>query len=336
MHSVQTCQVGCGSIQSVFPLPNSPIAWRSTPDHYPSEFVWGQLSRAEGFPIHAPHVPLAVRYRLRSMRLTVVVINNVQGANGSAIGKTVTHKIQGPGLIGQPQPAASLVFCASSAPNHGKPVEFAYGSSDDPDFSSSRSSFGSPSMAGFLPVGAVPAQFRDHLFSWLGNGRYSDLGSPFDTLAVRLVRVHPLRVLPARAALPLLEFFFDNILERFMFQTQVRIHLFQSPIFFFQFLQPFQFTDGHAAVLAFPLSIGMILREGYLITNPSKTLELENVAVWYDRAVFHFLTEEQHRQTYHSLLQKVVMPGGFIIMATFALDGATKWYRARLEPRIRK
>lgn len=60
------------------------------------------------------------------------------------------------------------------------------------------------------------------------------------------------------------------------------------------------------------------------ITNPSALLQLENVAVWHDRAVFHFLTEEQHRQTYHSLLQKIVMPDGFVIMATFAMDGATK------------
>lgn len=60
------------------------------------------------------------------------------------------------------------------------------------------------------------------------------------------------------------------------------------------------------------------------ITNPSNVLRLENVAVWHDRAVFHFLTEEQHRQTYHSLLHKIDMPGGFIIMATFAVEGATK------------
>jgi len=60
------------------------------------------------------------------------------------------------------------------------------------------------------------------------------------------------------------------------------------------------------------------------ITNPSDLLHLQNFAVWHDRAVFHFLTEEQQRQTYHSLLQKTVMPGGFVIMATFAMEGATK------------
>ena len=60
------------------------------------------------------------------------------------------------------------------------------------------------------------------------------------------------------------------------------------------------------------------------IINPSAVLQLQNVAVWHDRAVFHFLTEEPHRQTYRSVLQNVVMPGGFVIMATFAMDGATK------------
>ncbi len=60
------------------------------------------------------------------------------------------------------------------------------------------------------------------------------------------------------------------------------------------------------------------------ITQPSAMLQLENVAVWHDRAVFHFLTEARDRQTYHELIQKLVMPGGFVVMAAFAMDGATK------------
>jgi EEF1A lysine methyltransferase 2 len=60
------------------------------------------------------------------------------------------------------------------------------------------------------------------------------------------------------------------------------------------------------------------------ITNPSDMLQLQNVAVWHDRAVFHFLTEDPHRQTYRSLLRKMVMPSGFVIMATFSMTGATK------------
>ena len=59
------------------------------------------------------------------------------------------------------------------------------------------------------------------------------------------------------------------------------------------------------------------------ITDPSDVLQIQNVKVWHDRAVFHFLTEEPHRQIYHSLLQKLLMPGGFVIMAAFAPSGAT-------------
>jgi SAM-dependent methyltransferase len=59
------------------------------------------------------------------------------------------------------------------------------------------------------------------------------------------------------------------------------------------------------------------------ITNPSSVLQLQNVAVWHDRAVFHFLTKAKDRQTYRSLVQKTIMPQGFLIIATFALEGAT-------------
>jgi SAM-dependent methyltransferase len=60
------------------------------------------------------------------------------------------------------------------------------------------------------------------------------------------------------------------------------------------------------------------------ITQPSARLQHANAAIWHDRAVFHFLTEEEHRKTYLELIQKVLMPGGFAVIATFALDGATK------------
>jgi SAM-dependent methyltransferase len=58
------------------------------------------------------------------------------------------------------------------------------------------------------------------------------------------------------------------------------------------------------------------------ITKPSSILHLENIAVWHDRAVFHFLTDERDRQIYRSLMQKTVMAGGFIVIAAFALEGA--------------
>lgn len=60
------------------------------------------------------------------------------------------------------------------------------------------------------------------------------------------------------------------------------------------------------------------------ILDPSARLSLPQVALWHDRAVFHFLTEEQQRQAYRAAVQAVVKPGGFVVLATFALAGAPK------------
>jgi trans-aconitate methyltransferase len=45
--------------------------------------------------------------------------------------------------------------------------------------------------------------------------------------------------------------------------------------------------------------------------------------VWHDRAVFHFLTNPADRATYVNLAASAVTPGGFLIVATFALGGPT-------------
>ncbi len=60
------------------------------------------------------------------------------------------------------------------------------------------------------------------------------------------------------------------------------------------------------------------------ITQPSAILQIPNIAIWHDRAVFHFLTENHEREIYREILQKNIKPGGFIILAAFALNGATK------------
>ncbi len=46
--------------------------------------------------------------------------------------------------------------------------------------------------------------------------------------------------------------------------------------------------------------------------------------LWYDRAVFHFQVEEAARDGYLAALDKGVKPGGWAMIATFALDGPTK------------
>jgi ubiquinone/menaquinone biosynthesis C-methylase UbiE len=43
--------------------------------------------------------------------------------------------------------------------------------------------------------------------------------------------------------------------------------------------------------------------------------------LWHDRAVFHFLTDEQDRRKYVNVLKNALMPEGYLVMATFAIDG---------------
>ena len=46
--------------------------------------------------------------------------------------------------------------------------------------------------------------------------------------------------------------------------------------------------------------------------------------LWHDRAVFHFLTEEDDRRRYVKTLRHALKPGGQVIIATFAPDGPEK------------
>jgi 2-polyprenyl-3-methyl-5-hydroxy-6-metoxy-1,4-benzoquinol methylase len=43
--------------------------------------------------------------------------------------------------------------------------------------------------------------------------------------------------------------------------------------------------------------------------------------LWHDRAVFHFLTDEQEQQTYIKKLNQYLKPKGFFVLATFAPTG---------------
>jgi SAM-dependent methyltransferase len=60
------------------------------------------------------------------------------------------------------------------------------------------------------------------------------------------------------------------------------------------------------------------------ITNPAAVKGLKDIAIWHDRALLHFLIEEDGRQAYLSALKKAVRPGGYVIIAAFARDGASK------------
>lgn len=46
--------------------------------------------------------------------------------------------------------------------------------------------------------------------------------------------------------------------------------------------------------------------------------------LWHDRAVFHFLTEQDDRRRYVDTLRHALKPGGQVIISTFAPDGPEK------------
>lgn len=47
----------------------------------------------------------------------------------------------------------------------------------------------------------------------------------------------------------------------------------------------------------------------------------DQVDVWHDRAVFHFLTDPVDRSAYRTRFARTLKPGGHAVIATFAEDG---------------
>ena len=46
--------------------------------------------------------------------------------------------------------------------------------------------------------------------------------------------------------------------------------------------------------------------------------------LWHDRAVLHFLTDPELRAAYRAALEQALLPGGHLVVGTFAMDGLTK------------
>jgi SAM-dependent methyltransferase len=46
-------------------------------------------------------------------------------------------------------------------------------------------------------------------------------------------------------------------------------------------------------------------------------------ALWHDRAVYHFLTEQDERDDYLASVDRCVQPRGWVVVATFGPDGPT-------------
>jgi SAM-dependent methyltransferase len=53
-------------------------------------------------------------------------------------------------------------------------------------------------------------------------------------------------------------------------------------------------------------------------------LPAASCAVWHDRALFHFLTDARDRARYVAQVERVVRPGGHVIVASFGPEGPTR------------
>ena len=60
------------------------------------------------------------------------------------------------------------------------------------------------------------------------------------------------------------------------------------------------------------------------IIQPTHLQNLDNIAVWHDRAVLHFLIDENDQIKYLSLLNTLIKKDGYVIIATFSLKGVKK------------
>jgi hypothetical protein len=59
----------------------------------------------------------------------------------------------------------------------------------------------------------------------------------------------------------------------------------------------------------------------YVIADVASWTPPREFALWHDRAVFHFLVDEEARNGYRRALQSALPLGAWAVMATFALDG---------------
>lgn len=59
------------------------------------------------------------------------------------------------------------------------------------------------------------------------------------------------------------------------------------------------------------------------LTNPQKIHNLDYVALWHDRNVFHYITDFKERLSYFSLMNKVVREEGYVILGASNEQGST-------------
>ncbi len=65
----------------------------------------------------------------------------------------------------------------------------------------------------------------------------------------------------------------------------------------------------------------------WIVDDLTQSTELNNLVeidLWHDRAVLHFFNEPEEQNCYFDLVRKLVKKNGYVIIASFNLDGAEK------------
>jgi len=62
----------------------------------------------------------------------------------------------------------------------------------------------------------------------------------------------------------------------------------------------------------------------WIVCDVTQADDLGHFDLWHDRAVFHFLTDTADRRAYVDLAARTVREGGFLLVATFAINGPNK------------
>ena len=92
--------------------------------------------------------------------------------------------------------------------------------------------------------------------------------------------------------------------------------------------------DGYEAIIAVDIAQSALdqLRESLgdrangvtMVCADARTVRLPHtVRLWHDRATFHFLTDAEDQSAYAATAARSVEPGGFLVLAEFAMDGPT-------------
>lgn len=59
----------------------------------------------------------------------------------------------------------------------------------------------------------------------------------------------------------------------------------------------------------------------WIVADITQVEDIGYFDIWHDRAVFHFLTTEKEQSQYRKLAKKTIALNGFLIIATFGLNG---------------